>query len=169
MRVLSRLDRRRDVKDVLNCWCALPFMTWFLKLKCERVERNCDLSRHLLSVATWKWPCNGYLFRQEVGWVAQNRSVLFPPLERTDRTPVVWSISLQYLYPPERDIAVGTHHALLRHRRLFTFGQTAWNERVTVYVFHSHILSLKRLVTDFYEIWHRGGDSVNVAEWIYLC
>ena len=101
------------------------------------------LSRHLLSAATWKWPCNSYLLRQEVGWVAQNRSGLLPPLERTDRIPVVWIISLQYLYPPERDIAVSTHHALLRHRRLFTFGQTAWNERVTV--FFSHILSLKRL------------------------
>ena len=39
VRVLSRLDRRRSVKDVLNCWCVLPFMTWMLK--CERLERNC--------------------------------------------------------------------------------------------------------------------------------
>jgi len=86
------------------------------------------VSRHLQLVATWKWPCNSYLLRQEDGWVAQNHWELFPRLERTDRTPVVWIISLHYLYPPERDIRLDKHHALLKHRRLFTLGQTTWNE-----------------------------------------
>lgn len=48
-----------------------------------------------------------------------SRRTLFPPLERTDRTPVLWFIKLQYLYLPLRDIAIGTHHALLSHGRLF--------------------------------------------------
>ena len=32
----------------------------------------------------------------------------------------------------------------------------------------THIFYHWNGLTDFYEIWHRG-DSVNVAEWIYLC
>jgi len=57
------------------------------------------------------------------------------PASRANRPNPGPLIKLQYLYPPERDIAVGTHHAFLRHRRLFTIGHTAWNERVTAFTY----------------------------------